>query len=336
MRRSPVLVTSGLGNAQGGIGVVADLLRRSLGWDVRIWTHPFRRARPVRRAVLVLQALSAIHPAPGLVVYEHLGLARLHQGLPWLKRTPYAVFLHGIEVWRQLDPIQRRSLEGAAALLVNSETTIRRARTANSWLPQAVVTYLGVKAEDELPMPMASRPEQILMVGRMNSLERYKGHDQVLDAWPGVLAACPAARLVIVGDGDDSDRLRDKARDLRGVAFAGFLPQGALRSKLRESRLLVAPSTSEGFGLNAIEAAMQGTPVLGLRGSVLEELFPGSEVELVADQEPTTIAAGILRILRDPSRAQAKGDMVRRAALACYTDEQAVARIRPALIRWLP
>jgi phosphatidylinositol alpha-1,6-mannosyltransferase len=206
---------------------------------------------------------------------------------------------------------------------------------ANTWLPRAIVTYLGVKAEEEVPVPMTSRPEQILMLGRMSSLERYKGHDQVLDAWPGVLAACPAARLVIVGDGDDRGRLREKARDLPGVAFAGFLPQGALRSMLRESRLLVAPSTSEGFGLNAIEAAMQGTPVLGLRGSVLEELFPGSGVELVANQEPTTIAAGILRILRDPSRAQAKGDMVRRAALIHYTDERAVARIRPTLNRWL-
>jgi hypothetical protein len=80
---------------------------------------------------------------------------------------------------------------------------------------------------------------------------------------------------------------------------------------------------------------MQGTPVLGLRGSVLEELFPGSEVELVADQSPQSIASRIVRVLGDPSGAQVSGERLRARALARYTDEHAVSGIQTALKGWL-
>jgi phosphatidylinositol alpha-1,6-mannosyltransferase len=177
--------------------------------------------------------------------------------------------------------------------------------------------------------------ERVLMLGRLNRLERYKGHDQVLDAWPRVIADRPSATLVIVGEGDDLDRLRLKSRGVPGVAFSGFVEAVRLRGLLRDSRLLAAPSTNEGFGLNAVEAAMQGTPVLGLRGSVLEELFPGGEAELIATHDPAAVGDGILRLITNSELAQRKALEARARALACFTDDQAVTRIRTALQNWI-
>ena len=37
----------------------------------------------------------------------------------------------------------------------------------------------------------------------MNSRERYKGHDMLIEVWPIVRRSVPDARLVIAGDGDD-------------------------------------------------------------------------------------------------------------------------------------
>ena len=42
-----------------------------------------------------------------------------------------------------------------------------------------------------------------LIVARMSSSERYKGHDALLDVWPRVIAHHPDAVLAIAGDGDD-------------------------------------------------------------------------------------------------------------------------------------
>jgi hypothetical protein len=46
--------------------------------------------------------------------------------------------------------------------------------------------------------------------------------------------------------------------------------------------LLFYPSTHEGFGLAEVEAASVGLPVLGLAGTVSEELFPVGPGAIIA------------------------------------------------------
>ena len=78
---------------------------------------------------------------------------------------------------------------------------------------------------DSQTIDAASLPPVALIVGRMSSRERYKGHDAVLDAWPLIRTAVPDAKLVIVGTGDDERRLRrrvDKER-LPAIEFRGRL-----------------------------------------------------------------------------------------------------------------
>ena len=47
----------------------------------------------------------------------------------------------------------------------------------------------------------------ILTVGRLSASERYKGHDRVIAALPGILDRVPDAAYLIVGSGDDQPRL---------------------------------------------------------------------------------------------------------------------------------
>ena len=53
----------------------------------------------------------------------------------------------------------------------------------------------------------------------MSADERYKGHDELLDVWPALLARKPDARLVVAGDGDDRPRLESRAASL-GLSHA--------------------------------------------------------------------------------------------------------------------
>src|SRR5207244_773328 len=67
--------------------------------------------------------------------------------------------------------------------------------------------------DDQLPQAIADRRNHIvLMVGGMRANQAYKGHDQVIQAWPAVVAGVPGAHLVIAGDGDDRPRLTALAR----------------------------------------------------------------------------------------------------------------------------
>ena len=106
--------------------------------------------------------------------------------------------------------------------------------------------------------------------------ERYKGHDQLLEA----MTTLPDARLVVAGDGDDRRRLEEKAAAL-GLGdrtfFTGFLSEATLAELYRRCAAFVMPSRGEGFGLVYLEAMRAGKPVLAARGSAAEEIVRGRE-----------------------------------------------------------
>ena len=146
LRRKVVLVTSGLGTAHGGIGVVSQSILKALAGEheVALWRHPVALPRFLRKGMFAALALWGSLRVPDFVFYEHVHLAAIHHLLPQLKEVPYGVFLHGIEVWEPLVSRRREALLRANILLANSATTVAAARAVNPWLPEVKVTWLGV------------------------------------------------------------------------------------------------------------------------------------------------------------------------------------------------
>src|SRR5438874_13086290 len=126
--------------------------------------------------------LAASFSPPDLVIYDHVHLAVLHASIPRLRQVPYAVFIHGVEVWQPLGGRRREALLGANLLLANSQTTVDAVRAINPWLPPVEVVWLGVRIPRLPPIDAGSLPPRSLIVGRMSSPERHKAHDGVLDA----------------------------------------------------------------------------------------------------------------------------------------------------------
>jgi phosphatidylinositol alpha-1,6-mannosyltransferase len=334
------LVTSGLGTAYGGIGVVAESIRSALEpyCDVCIWHHPPSWPRPLRVAKLATQVFLGSLKPPDLVIYDHVHLAVLHGSIPRLRRIPHVVFLHGVEVWQPLVGRRREALLGATLLVANSSTTVAMARAANPWLPGAQVVWLGVSGAPQ-PIDAGKLPPVALMVGRMSSHERYKGHDAVMDAWPVICAAVPDARLIIVGTGDDERRLRQRAEKERlpAVEFRGRLSDAERDLAYRSARLLFYPSAQEGFGLAGIEALAFGVPVLGLKGTVIEELFPNGEGVVVArDLGRDSIAQAAIPVLRNAQLASRLGRAAHRRVRNTFLEEHFAARFRQALAPLIP
>lgn len=334
-RKTVALVTSGLGTGYGGIGVVARSIQSALEpyCRVLVWQHPPFWPRPLRIAKIAAHVLLGSQHPPDLVIYDHVHLAVLHAMVPKFRNVPYAVFIHGVEVWQALGGRRREALLGASVIVANSATTVAATRRANPWLPEAEVAWLGIRAASRQVDP-GCLPPHALIVGRMSSPERYKGHDVVMDAWTLIRAAVPQAQLTIIGTGSDEPRLRRRVEreHLTGIRFTGRVSDEERDRAYCSSRLLFYPSEQEGFGLAGIEAASFGVPFVGLAGTVTAELFPdGNGVVLAKDLTPQSIAEAAIPVLTDAQLASNLGTAARRRVKSTFLEEHFAARFRAAL-----
>ncbi|MGA2426544.1 MAG: glycosyltransferase family 4 protein [Terriglobales bacterium] len=334
MRPKIALVTSGRGTTHGGIGVVADLIASALekDSDISVWEHHAFWPRFVRIPAAVGRTLWGSLKTPDFVLYDHVDLAVLHAIIPRLRPVPYAVFLHGIEVWKPIVGRRREALLGASLLLVNSATTKNEARVFNPWLPKVEVTWLGVERQNEITN-VGSNPPVGLIVGRMADSER-KGHDSVMDAWPLIKSSVPDAQLMIVGAGNDKHRLENRAKTehLTSIEFCGWIDDARRDEMYRSCRMLFYPSKQEGYGLAGVEAASFGVPVLGLAGTVTEELFPtGTGAVIAKDPSRESIAEAAIPILRSAQYAQALGSAAAARVNAVFLKEHFAGHLRRAL-----
>jgi len=326
-----VLVTSGFGPRLGGVGVVSSGVVDALASQaaITVWRHRPDWPPAIRSLALIARALTGLFRRADFLVFTHVDLARLAVALPFLRDVPYAVLVYGVEVWRPLDRWRRAALERAAVIVTISDHTAARAREFNPWLPAMRVVWLGAP---ERPLPARRQTTAtVVMLGRMASSERYKGHDSMIDAWPSVVATVPDAQLVVVGDGDDRPRLAERAARFPSISFTGFLNDAAREDLLHSATVLVSISTGEGFGLAAVEAAACGLPVIALKGTVSEELFPDGGHVFLESAEPRQLAEAVIALLSDRARATAIGEAGARRVRETFTIRHFSERLRDAI-----
>lgn len=168
------------------------------------------------------------------------------------------------------------------------------------------VTDPARRAATRLRHGIATEDRVLTYVGGFN---RHKNVLRLIEAMPGILAACPSARLLIVGRTtgarfwDNVDELKSGAtKDARAsgrISFTGEISDPDMAELLAVSEALVFPSLWEGFGLPAVEAMYCGTPVLASdRGSLPEVV---GDAGLLFDPERTQDLAGAaIRLLTEP------------------------------------
>jgi phosphatidylinositol alpha-1,6-mannosyltransferase len=277
-----------------------------------------------------------------LFLFDHPGPARIQGHLPAALRARYAVVVHGIDVWRPLPSDQSRALAGADLLLPVSRTTVERARP---FLPsdcRIEVVHPGI--EDSGGAGAVSQAQLraagagfVLIVSRLPGQERYKGHDELIEAWPSVLAGVPAARLVVAGAGDDRGRLEARVRDLgltEAVAFLGFVDPPTLAELYRRAAVFAMPSRDEGFGLVFVEAMAAGKPCLALAGTAPAEIVVDGETgRLIPAGRPELLAEALASLLGDPQGARRLGEAGRQRFEREFTQAAFEGRLEPLLDR---
>jgi glycosyltransferase involved in cell wall biosynthesis len=230
-------------------------------------------------------------------------------------RAPLILCVYGYEVWRP----PRSRVAARACAYIDGFLSISRvtAQRFRSWAP------LDGKSEWVLPNAIeldrfSPGPRDpglvaryglagktvILTLARLDTLERVKGVDEVLEVLPRLLRRRPELAYLVVGDGSDKSRLEEKARSLGVAGHVVFTGRVDERDKVAHYRLadaFVMPSRWEGFGFVFLEALACGVPVVASRiDGGKEAVRDGALGALVDPLNPDDVVRGIEEALSKP------------------------------------
>ncbi len=156
-----------------------------------------------------------------------------------------------------------------------------------------------------------------------------------VDTLVAALDACPGARLALVGDGPDRERLEQLFAG-RPVTFTGFLRGESLARAFASADVFVMPSTSETLGFVVLEAMSSGCPVVAARAGGIPDLVQHGENGLLYDPARPEELAGCLRELLDqPDHCRHFSQQARKAALAAdwmHETEKLLDSYRKAIV----
>ena len=324
----------------GGVAYVARLLRSALTESYgQLWSaaaNPVKLDQVTAGEAAAFAARLVAANAMGSfdwVIYNHPGIAKAQYRTPALIRRPYAVQLHGTDVFDAPLSVDRvAAIRGATLRLAPSRFTVGRALAVNPGLGPITVCAHGLLPVDPIRHDTVDHalvgrvdPRSALIVGRVWSVERRKGHDQLLEAWPSVQERVPDAQLVIVGEGDDLGRLRDKAGALGmsdSVVFPGFVNEPTVRALMHRCAVFAMPSRQEGFGLAYAEAMREGMPCIGATLDAAEEVIVDGETGFLVEQaDREALADALGRLLSEEALRRRMGEAGRRRYEAEYTFE---------------
>ncbi len=150
--------------------------------------------------------------------------------------------------------------------------------------------------------------EMVLFVGR---LAPEKDVPTLLRAVPSLAQSRPAARIIIVGRGQEEAKLREMAAELNlgeRVVFVGAVSGEELPAYFHACDVFVLPSIYEGVPTVLIEAAASGKPVVSTRTRNVDDVVVHEQTGLtVPAGDPAALSEALRRILSDPVRAEHMG-----------------------------
>ncbi|MBI4831761.1 MAG: glycosyltransferase family 4 protein [Candidatus Lindowbacteria bacterium] len=162
----------------------------------------------------------------------------------------------------------------------------------------------------------------VLFVGR---LVKQKNVPNLIEAMKIVSNACGSALLLIIGAGEEGDRLR-KQVDRLGISdrvvFVGPVEYSELPDYFAACDIFVLPSLYEGNAMVVKEASAAGRPTVSTNVSgAYDTIISGVTGYVVESDNPDLLAEKLIELSRSPDRAREMGRAAQSRLAAQYNEE---------------
>lgn len=172
-------------------------------------------------------------------------------------------------------------------------------------------------------------------VGFIGSFYRYQGIACLLEAMVLVRNSCPAVHLLLVGDGEAMEELRQQAKRLMiddCITWTGRVPYGDVPMWISAMNLCLAPFRGDRGETSPVKLfdylACHRPVVASAIPSVVSAFAADSGIQLVPPDQPRRLAEAIIALLQDPDRCVAMGQQGRRFVESRYSWAAIVGQLR--------
>lgn len=258
------------------------------------------------------------------------GLIEIWNGVPFLSplwaRGPRAVFLHHVHqrMWPLVLPDNPRLAAFGAFLerrlappfyrnteIVTLSESSRAELVEQLRFPASRVRVVEPGIDRRFRPGNEKAPHPLVVsVSRLMAPKRF---DRVIRAAHAAKQHCPDLELVIVGKGEERDRLEALIRDLDAdswITLAGYVDDDELVGLYQRAWVLTNGSIAEGWGMSITEAAACGTPAVVTDIAGHRDAVAHGRSGLLVDGE-RGLAEGLVAVLTDHELR----DRLRRGAL---------------------
>lgn len=274
----------------------------------------------------------------GSVAKINFGIGPVARARRWIKNGEFDVLhvhepagptLSLLSIWAAQGPIvatwhsslrsNRRELSAMYPVVITAMEKVRARIAVSEYARRSLVEYIGGDAVlipngvdvsryvGEEPLGQYRRgQDNVMFLGRID--EPRKGLPLLLQAFPAILAARPAARLLVAGPGDvDAVRAAIDPNWADRVVFLGRVSEEDKARALHSADVYVAPNNGgESFGIILLEAMAAGAPVVASDIEAFQRVMDeGRCGELFGNNDAQDLARAVNGLLSAPARAAA-------------------------------
>jgi len=273
-----------------------------------------------------------------IIVGQVLPLGIIAYYVTRITKTPYTVFLHGMDFTYALRTKRKKRVTGkilrqAAHIICASEFTAGLARDflGERDAGKIEVVNPGIDADElgitHYELRIKRLREKYDLSGKVilfsvGRLVKRKGFDKVIEAMPEVARSVPNLYYFLAGDGPDKKYLYDKAEGVPNIFFLGRADDETKWAWMNACDIFITPARRigddfEGFGIVYLEASLCGKPVIAGDSGGVRDAVKGAVSGILVDPENTErIADAIISLARDGNLRKRLGEQGRERAIS--------------------